>query len=276
MANRPIIEIAMSDNNSHISGFTELVEIMARLRDPEKGCPWDLKQDFRTIAPYTLEEAYEVADAIERDALHDLCGELGDLLLQIVFHAQMASERDLFDIHAVCEGINTKMVRRHPHIFAEESLDTAEDVASRWDEIKAQERGEQATDTSHLHDVAKSLPALKRAQKIQRRAAHVGFDWPDVEGVWEKLAEEQAELIMESETGDQQRIEEEVGDLLFTCVNLARHLKVDAEAALRRATHRFEDRFRAMESRCEQAGQVFEELDIEEKEVLWNQAKKGT
>ncbi|MCW8964768.1 MAG: nucleoside triphosphate pyrophosphohydrolase [Gammaproteobacteria bacterium] len=264
----------MSEKDSLDAGFTELVEIMARLRDPEKGCPWDLKQDFKTIAPYTLEEAYEVADAIERDELHDLCGELGDLLLQIVFHAQMASEQNLFDINAVCQGINTKMIRRHPHIFADESLATAEDVSSRWDEIKAQERGEVAEDTSHLHDVARTLPALKRAQKIQRRAAHAGFDWPDIEGVWEKLAEEQTELLLEYELEDQQRIEEEMGDLLFTCVNLSRHLKVDAEAALRRATQRFEERFRAMESRCEQAGQVFEELDTAEMEVLWQQSKK--
>lgn len=263
----------MSEKNSPASGFEQLIEIMARLRDPEKGCPWDLKQDFRTIAPYTLEEAYEVADAIERDELHNLCGELGDLLLQIVFHAQMASEQELFDIHAVCEGINDKMIRRHPHIFAEETLDSAEEVATRWDQIKSQERQQQAKDSSHLHDVAKSLPALKRAQKIQRRAAHAGFDWPDIQGVWEKLAEEQAELIMECEGDDQQRIEEELGDLLFTCVNLSRHLKVDAEAALRGATQRFETRFRTMEGLCEQAGKVFEELDLDEKEVLWNQAK---
>jgi ATP diphosphatase len=165
------------------------------------------------------------------------------------------------------------MIRRHPHIFAEETLDSAEAVATRWDEIKAQERGEVAADASHLHDVARTLPALKRAQKIQRRAAHVGFDWPDTQGVWEKLAEEQAELLLECDAGDEQRIEEEIGDLLFTCVNLSRHLKVDAESALRRATQRFEMRFRAMESACEQAGEAFEELDLNEKEVLWNQAK---
>lgn len=257
------------------AAFNTLVEIMARLRDPENGCPWDLKQDFKSIAPYTLEEAYEVADAIERNALQELRGELGDLLLQVVFHAQMADEQGLFDITDVCNGINDKMTRRHPHIFADESLTTAEDVSSRWDEIKVQERGEKDEDSSHLHGVAMAMPALKRAQKLQRRAAHVGFDWPDIQGVWDKLAEEQAELRAECSSGDQARIEEEMGDLLFTCVNLSRHLKVDAEAALRRASQKFEQRFRAMESRCEQAGQVFESLDSAEMEVLWQQVKTG-
>jgi len=263
----------MDNNSSPNTAFNELVQIMARLRDPEKGCPWDLKQDFKTIAPYTLEEAYEVADVIERNELNALCGELGDLLLQVVFHAQMACEHDLFDINDVCVSINDKMTRRHPHIFADETLETAEDVSSRWDEIKTQERSDVAKDPGHLHDVAKALPALKRAQKLQRRAAHVGFDWPNIEGVWDKLAEEQEELHEECKSGDQQRIEEEMGDLLFTCVNLSRHLKVDAEAALRRAGQKFESRFRTMEGRCEQAGQVFENLDITEMEVLWRQAK---
>jgi len=269
------IETIMNDNCSHSTVFDELVQIMARLRDPEKGCPWDLKQNFRTIAPYTLEEAYEVADAIERNELNALCGELGDLLLQIVFHAQMADEQELFNISDVCASINDKMTRRHPHIFADEVLETAEDVSSRWDEIKTQERVEVAKDPSHLHDVAKALPALKRAQKLQRRAAHAGFDWPKISGVWGKLAEEQAELREEYQSGNQQRIEEEMGDLLFTCVNLSRHLNIDAEAALRRASQKFESRFRAMESRCEQAGQVFEDLDTNEMEVLWHQAKQG-
>ena len=265
----------MKNNCSHSTAFDELVEIMARLRDPEKGCPWDLKQNFKTIAPYTLEEAYEVADVIERNELGALCGELGDLLLQVVFHAQMANEQELFNISDVCASINDKMTRRHPHIFANETLETAEDVSSRWDEIKTEERGEVAKDTSHLHDVAKALPALKRAQKLQRRAAHVGFDWPDISGVWDKLAEEQAELHEECQSGDQQRIEEEIGDLLFTCVNLSRHLKVDAESALRRASQKFESRFRTMESRCGQAGQVLEDLDSDEMEVLWRQSKQN-
>ena len=264
----------MDDNCSHSTAFDELVRIMARLRDPEKGCPWDLKQNFKTIAPYTLEEAYEVADAIESNNLNTLCAELGDLLLQVIFHAQMASEQKLFDISDVCRSINDKMTRRHPHIFAEETLETADDVSRRWDEIKTHERGEVTKDPSHLHDIAKALPALKRAQKLQRRAAHVGFDWSDITGVWDKLAEEQTELHEECQSGDQQRIEEEMGDMLFTCVNLSRHLKVDAEAALRRASQKFESRFRAMESRCEQAGQVFEDLESAEMEVLWHQAKQ--
>ena len=263
----------MEKNRSPAHPFDELVEIMSRLRDPEKGCPWDLKQNFRSIAPYTLEEAYEVADAIERDQLDELCGELGDLLLQVVFHAQMASEAGLFNINDVCNGINNKMIRRHPHIFAEETLETAEAVSTRWDEIKVQERSEKAVGQSHLHDVATSLPALKRAQKLQRRAAHTGFDWPDTNGVWNKLEEEQEEIRQVVESGEQEAIEDEIGDLLFTCVNLSRHLKVDAEAALRRASLKFEQRFRAMESLCAQTGKVFEKLDLEEKDLLWRQVK---
>ena len=254
--------------------FDELVEIMSRLRDPEEGCPWDLKQTFKTIAPYTLEEAYEVADVIERNELDALCGELGDLLLQVVFHAQMAREQGMFDINDVCTGINNKMIRRHPHIFAEESLETAEAVTSRWDEIKAQERSDKGEADSHLHDVATTLPALKRAQKLQRRAAHVGFDWPDIEGVWNKLQEEQQELHEVAGTAEQERIEDEIGDLLFTCVNLSRHFEVDAEAALRRASLKFEQRFRAMESTCAQTGKAFEDLNLEEKDLLWRQAKQ--
>jgi ATP diphosphatase len=263
----------MEDDHSPGHAFDELVHIMSRLRDPEKGCPWDLKQNFKTIAPYTLEEAYEVADVIERDQLDALCGELGDLLLQIVFHAQMAKEKDLFDINDVCEEINNKMIRRHPHIFAEEQLDSAAAVSNRWDEIKAQERNEKGEDSSHLHDVATALPALKRAQKLQRRAAHVGFDWPDTEGVWQKLAEEQNELHEVANSGDHKAIEDEIGDVLFTCVNLSRHLNIDAEAALRRASLKFEQRFRAMEGVCEQTGKVFEGLDLAEKDLLWRQVK---
>ena len=265
----------MSDKNSPEAGFNELVTIMARLRDPENGCPWDLKQDFHSIAPYTIEEAYEVTDVIERGDLSELCGELGDLLLQIVFHAQMASEQGLFDIGDVCDSINSKMIRRHPHVFADELIHSADAVSTRWDEIKQTERAQKQQDTSHMHDIAKSLPALKRAQKLQRRAAHVDFDWPDISGVWEKLVEEQQELHDVMAVDDQQAIEDEVGDLLFTCVNLSRHLKVDAEAALRRASMKFEQRFRAMEGLSEQAGKIFDELDLAEKEVLWNQAKAG-
>ena len=273
MPENQFIEITMKDKNSPEEGLNELVSIMARLRDPQNGCPWDLKQDFSSIAPYTIEEAYEVADVIERGDLPELCGELGDLLLQIVFHAQMASEQGLFDIRDVCESINSKMIRRHPHVFADELLHTADAVSTRWDEIKQAERADKQHDTSHMHDVARSLPALKRAHKLQRRAAHVDFDWPDISGVWNKLSEEQQELRDAVASGEQHGIEDEIGDLLFTCVNLSRHLKVDAETALRRANAKFEQRFRAMESLCEQAGKVFDELDLDEKEVLWNQSK---
>lgn len=262
----------MSENSS-LKAFTDLVEIMARLRDPEKGCPWDLKQDFRSIAPYTLEEAYEVADAIEREQLDDLRGELGDLLLQVVFHAQMAEEGGLFDIADVCEAINDKMRRRHPHIFGDETLESAEAVSSRWDQIKAQERSDKAADDSLLQDIPTALPSLQRAHKLQKRAAGAGFDWPQIDGVWDKLSEEITELKQAEEQGEQDHIAEEMGDLLFSCVNLARHLKIDAETALRRANLKFEERFRAMEQRCVQSGREFETLDTEEMEVLWRQVK---
>lgn len=254
-------------------GFTELVEIMARLRDPEKGCPWDLQQDFKTIVPYTLEEAYEVADAIERDDLAALKGELGDLLLQVVFYAEMAQEAGLFDMSDVCEGINDKMKRRHPHIFAEESLDSADDVSQRWDDIKQAERRENQADTGQMHDIPHALPALSRAHKVQRRAAHIGFDWPDISGVWDKIGEEQDELRVAIKGQDTAHIEEEMGDLLFSCVNLSRHIKVDAETALRRAVMKFESRFCIMESLARQASRELTELDTAEMELLWQQAK---
>ena len=263
----------MDDNCSHSTAFDELVRIMARLRDPEKGCPWDLKQNFKTIAPYTLEEAYEVADAIESNNLNTLCAELGDLLLQVIFHAQMASEQKLFDISDVCRSINDKMTRRHPHIFAEETLETADDVSRRWDEIKTHERGEVTKDPSHLHDIAKALPALKRAQKLQRRAAHVGFDWSDITGVWDKLAEEQTELHEECQSGDQQRIEEEMGDMLFTCVNLSRHLDVNPEQALRDSNLKFISRFNVVEQLLQADDRLMDDCSVEELEDYWQKAK---
>ena len=237
-----------------------LLEIMARLRDPVGGCPWDKEQTFATIAPYTIEEAYEVADAIERDDMDALADELGDLQLQVVFHSRMAEEAGHFALADVMERVCDKLERRHPHIFRDS------DHSPGWEELKAQER-QKAPDSSALAGVALALPALERAAKLQRRAARTGFDWPDVAGPRAKIDEELAEL--DRETSEQGRIEE-LGDLIFAVVNLARHLNVDAEAALRQANRKFERRFRAIET---EPG--FEQMSLEEKEALWVAAKKA-
>ena len=254
--------------------FSNLVKIMARLRDAEKGCPWDLEQDFSTIVPYTLEEAYEVADAIERKDYMALRDELGDLLFQVIFHAQIATEQRLFDIEHVCSGICDKLIRRHPHIFADEAAATPEAVARRWDEIKTEERatGSGQNQQGQMDGLASALPALKYAQKMQRRAAHVGFDWPDSEGARDKLHEELAELEAAQLEGTARDIEEELGDLLFSCVNLSRHLGVDAEHALRLASKKFAARFRHMESLAESS---LSELNSSELEQLWLLSKNA-
>lgn len=234
--------------------------IMRRLRDPETGCEWDTVQTFATIAPYTIEEAYEVADAIARDDMDALVDELGDLQLQVVFHAQMAEEAGLFTLEDVIERISDKMERRHPHIFGE-----AEHGGHHlWEKIKAEERSADP-DKSALAGIALALPALERAAKLQRRAAHVGFDWPDRSGPRAKIDEELAELDAES---DHQRMLEELGDLLFAVVNLARHLNIEPEAALREGNAKFEQRFRAIETTP-----GFSDLSLDEKERLWVAAK---
>lgn len=253
--------------------FTELVEIMAFLRDPEKGCPWDAEQDFRSIAPYTIEEACEVADAAERGDMDDLADELGDLLLQVIFHAQMAAESGYFDIDEVCRRLRDKMIRRHPHVFGNEVITHAGAVSRRWDEIKQQEAGRDNTSNSRMDGVAMSLPALMRAQKLQRRAARAGFDWPDHTGVTGKLGEELSELKQAIQASDSRRMQEEMGDLIFTCVNLSRHLHLDAESALRDANRKFTGRFRAMESMAEAAGQSLDDLGMEELEQYWERVK---
>ncbi len=245
---------------------------MARLRDPEKGCPWDLEQNFASIAPYTIEEAYEVADAIERDDLGALKDELGDLLFQVVFHSQMASERGSFGFSDVVHAICDKMIRRHPHVFDDLGADGASVVAANWEEIKASERADKVGDSadySALSGVALALPALMRAQKIQKRAARTGFDWPNVDGAEAKLMEEIAELRCAAT--DDARFEE-VGDLLFAAVNVARHHGVDAEAALKAGTTKFERRFRKME---QAAGQDFTSISLPEKEAHWQRVKKA-
>jgi nucleoside triphosphate diphosphatase len=250
-------------------GLTRLLAIMKQLRDPIAGCPWDLEQDFATIAPYTIEEAYEVADAIERKAYEELKGELGDLLLQVVFHSQIASERKLFEFGDVVDAIANKMIDRHPHVFADRSTDDAAAVTENWEAAKAAERKAQNLDQSDLAGVALALPALIRAEKIQRRAARTGFDWPDQRGAVAKLHEEIAELEAAENSKDQF---EEFGDVLFSAVNVARHLNIDAETALKAATAKFERRFRGMETI---AGGQFSELTAEDKEQLWVQIKSA-
>jgi len=247
-----------------MSQLDRLLSIMARLRDPERGCSWDVEQTFATIAPYTIEEAYEVADAIERGAMDELRGELGDLLLQVVFHARIAEEADLFDFEAVAQAIADKMMARHPHVFADAD---GTGLDRRWEELKAAERAE-AGATSAMDGVARALPALLRAQKLQKRAAREGFDWPDPAGPSAKVIEEMAELV---EALPEKR-EEEAGDLLFAAVNLVRAYGIDAEEALRKANDKFERRYRAMEALAEGR---FAGLDLEQQEALWQQVKQS-
>lgn len=256
----------------------DLLVIMARLRDPEAGCPWDLQQDFSTIAPYTIEEAYEVADAIDRKDWHDLRDELGDLLLQVVFHAQMAREAGLFEFADVAHAISDKMVRRHPHVFGDESYDDLDAQKQGWEDIKAAERaakGEQHDDSA-LAGVSRGLPEWKRALKLQERAARVGFDWPDERPVLDKLREEIDEVRAEFDNGrDPLRLQDEIGDVLFVVVNLARHAGVDFSQALRHANAKFERRFRRMEQLAKEGGTQLEEHDLQAQESLWHQAKRA-
>jgi ATP diphosphatase len=254
--------------------IARLLEIMARLRDPEGGCPWDVSQSFATIAPYTIEEAYEVADAIERRDMAALKDELGDLLLQVVFHARMAEEDGRFDFDAVAGAISDKMVRRHPHVFGADKVDSAAAQTINWEALKAAERAEKAADGkphSALDGVARGLPGLTRAEKLQKRAARVGFDWPEAARVFAKIDEEIAEIKEEmNAVPDPERLEDEVGDLLFVVVNLARHLGVDSEAALRRTNAKFERRFHQVEAAFD--GDL-EGVALDDMEAAWQAAK---
>lgn len=254
----------MTHNTTLGASFERLAAIMASLRDPVSGCPWDIEQDFSTIAPYTIEEAYEVADAIERGAMEELASELGDLLLQVVYHAQMAAENGHFDLNDVTGAIAEKMIRRHPHVFAGATIEDADAQAISWETMKAEERA-----GGTLDGVAIGLPALMRAQKLQKRAARVGFDWPDIAGPRAKIDEELAEI--ESAPDAAARVEE-AGDLLFAVVNYARHLGVDAEEALRRANAKFERRFRVVE---EIAGKSLATMNIDQLDELWEAAKSA-
>jgi nucleoside triphosphate diphosphatase len=255
----------------------DLLAVMARLRDRETGCPWDLKQSFATIAPYTIEEAYEVADAIARDDVDGLKDELGDLLLQVVYHAQMASEDDRFAFADVVDTITAKMIRRHPHIFEDASLRESFESAGVWERIKAEEKSKKgARAESILADVPVGLPALTRAVKLQSSAAHVGFDWPSLKPVLEKIEEEIGELkaaIASEGAGTSPKVAEEFGDLLFVMANVARHLGIDPEDALRNANAKFVRRFGSIEDALRRDGRAPQDSTLEEMDALWDLAK---
>lgn len=264
--------------------IAELLKLMAALRDPETGCPWDIKQNFETIKPYTVEEAYEVADAIERNDLEDLKDELGDLLFQVVFHAQMAAEAGAFSFGDVVEAITTKMIRRHPHVFARSEVNTPEAVKVQWDEIKAAEKKDRAerralrgmadeTSTGLLQDVSRNQPALSEALKLQQRAATVGFDWSEAEPILDKIEEEIGELREALRNGNSGKIKDELGDLIFALVNIGRHVKAEPEHALRGTNSKFRNRFSYIESELEKLGKETSQASLDEMEDLWQAAK---
>jgi ATP diphosphatase len=265
--------------------IARLIEIMAALRTPVTGCPWDLEQNFKTIAPYTIEEAYEVADAIERGDLADLKEELGDLLLQSVYHAQMASEQGAFDFGDVVHTVTTKMIRRHPHVFGDEAARSAGAAKDFWEKIKAEEKAEKAQErarlgltpkdaqASVLGDVPRGLPGLTRAMKLQDKAARVGFDWPDLKPVLAKVREEVGELEEAISSGDKTAAAEELGDILFVLANVARHLAIEPETALRRTNEKFIRRFQAVERALAANGKTPQQSTLEEMDALWDAAK---
>ncbi len=256
------------------ASLSRLLDIMARLRDPEGGCPWDVEQTFATIAPYTVEEAYEVADAIERGDLKDLREELGDLLFQVVFHARMAEEQGSFAFDDVVNAVADKLIRRHPHVFAGAGYRTSQEQTVHWEQIKAEERkGKEKHGV--LDDVPVGLPALTRAVKLTRRAGRVGFDWPSTDEVIAKLHEELDELREEITAGDREKIRDEMGDLLFVVANLARKLEVEPEDALRAANAKFVRRFHHIEARLAETGRKPEDSDLAEMDGLWNEARRA-
>ncbi|WP_176083032.1 nucleoside triphosphate pyrophosphohydrolase [Martelella sp. HB161492] len=265
--------------------IARLLEIMAALRDPETGCPWDVRQNFETIKPYTIEEAYEVADAIERNDLDDLCDELGDLLLQVVFHARMAEEAGEFSFGDVVHAVTSKMIRRHPHVFARSDADTPEAVKAIWDDVKRKEKQTRAArraergltedfKAGHLGGVQRSFPALTEALKLQEHAARVGFDWSEPEPILDKFEEEIGELREALTAGDRAAIADELGDLIFAAVNLGRHTGTDPEQALRGTNTKFRRRFNYIETSLENAGESLDDATLERMEALWQDAKK--
>ncbi|KEJ89581.1 nucleoside triphosphate pyrophosphohydrolase [Sulfitobacter donghicola] len=260
--------------NDENAGIERLLEIMRRLRDPKTGCPWDIEQDFDTIAPYTIEEAYEVADAIERRDWPELEGELGDLLLQSVYHTAMGEEQGLFSFQSVVRNISNKMVARHPHVFGDESRDkSADQQTADWEAIKASERAGKEQKGA-LDGVAVGLPALLRAYKLQKRAARVGFDWPDTDDVIAKIAEEAAELVEARDTLTEAEQFEEFGDLMFVMANLGRHLNIEPEAALRAANAKFTRRFEGVEAKLKELGKTPDQSDLAEMDALWDAVKR--
>jgi ATP diphosphatase len=265
----------MTSRQTAAATIQDLLEIMRRLRDPEDGCPWDLEQDFGSIAPYTLEEAYEVVDAIERDARGELCSELGDLLFQVVYHAQMARESGWFDFDQVVGAICEKLIRRHPHVFGDEVITDAAAQSIAWDAHKQAEKAARSRSAGVLADVPVALPAVARALKLQKRAARAGFDWRDIRGVMAKVREELDEVgsVMEGR-GAREELAAEIGDLLFSCINLARHAGIEPESALRATNDRFQRRFQFMEERLSATGRSISDASPEELEVLWEEAKR--
>jgi ATP diphosphatase len=254
----------------------ELLDLMARLRHPEDGCPWDVKQDFSSLIPYVIEEAYEVVDAIERNDLADLCSELGDLLLQVVFHSQIAQERGLFNFEQVSAGICEKLIRRHPHVFSDTVFNNDQERHEAWEKAKADERQEKSKTpepTSVLSGIAGNLPALIECEKIQDRAARHGFDWPEIAPVFAKVQEELEEVTEAWQSGNQAHIKEEVGDLLLVVVNLARHLNVNPEMALKESTRKFSRRFHYIEQQVEASGRNLLDCELAELDSFWNEAK---
>jgi MazG family protein len=252
---------------------TRLLEIMARLRDRERGCPWDLEQTFATIAPYTIEEAYEVADAIERNDLRELKDELGDLLFQVVFHSRLAEESGAFAFEDVARAICDKMLRRHPHVFGDQKIAGSDEQTKRWEEIKREERGVAEPSSGVLDDVPLGLPALTRAVKLGKRAAAVGFDWPDAAGARAKVDEELAELDAANAGGKRDEVAAEMGDLLLSIANWCRHLRLDPETCLRSANDRFARRFRAVEAEVAATGRPWSSFDADALDALWRRAK---
>ena len=262
-----------------MQSIEKLIEIMQSLRDPENGCPWDLEQDFQSLIPYTIEEAYEVADAIEQNDLEDIKGELGDLLFQIVFYSQLGKEQSAFDFNDVAETISDKLIRRHPHVFSDAKIKNSEEQTKEWEKIKQQEREiksiKNSSELSILDDVSRALPSLMRSEKLQKRAAREGFDWPNIQDVMLKVNEELNEVHQEldADVQDKEKIEEEIGDLFFSCINLSRHAGLDAEQCVRKANLKFERRFRELEKTAKNKGLQVSEINIDDLEKLWQEVK---
>jgi len=265
----------LKDNNGRTSfPLDPTVEVMAKLRAPE-GCPWDREQDHRSLTPYLLEETYEVLDALEHGDMYKFCEELGDLLLQIVFHAQIASEKGYFTMNDIVKSITEKMIRRHPHVFGNVSVENSSQVLENWEKIKQGEKDGGNRAQSILDDIPRGLPALLKATKVQEKAARVGFDWPDYKGPWEKIKEEQDELLVACKAGDRSSIQHELGDLLFSVVNLSRFFQVNGEVALNNTVDKFIRRFRYIEQKVQEEGKRIEECSLEELDALWEKAKKA-